>query len=309
MLPVTGTSIVKVEVTTGDDDEFLPDVGMMPMTGMTARNVEVPAVDDDFKFLPDVDRMLPVTGTSIVKVEVPAVDDDEFLPDVGMMPVTGMIALNVEVPAIDDDFKFLPDVDRMLPVTGTSTVKVEVPAVSGDEFLPDAGRITPVTGADYLDATQPGDSGTGVVESLFGATGKQDLKSMSLPLRTNSNCCHTSDRKLSLKPVVEVFRLDPAWLNYSLQTWTACNRQTHRMNNTTTGHRSEEDLQLQACTRVCSDRKPYACTYCSKTFSTFGNIRERERIHTGQKPYACKYCSKTFAKLSNMRQHESIHSV
>lgn len=45
---------------------------------------------------------------------------------------------------------------------------------------------------------------------------------------------------------------------------------------------------------VCSNERPYKCTFCGKGFNQEGNLNIHMRSHTGEQPYRCKICGKRF---------------
>jgi len=51
-------------------------------------------------------------------------------------------------------------------------------------------------------------------------------------------------------------------------------------------------------------KKPYACSFCERTFAKKGNKRSHEQIHTGEKPHACSFCEKTFGQKWDKWRHE-----
>ncbi|XP_072040545.1 uncharacterized protein [Amphiura filiformis] len=50
--------------------------------------------------------------------------------------------------------------------------------------------------------------------------------------------------------------------------------------------------------------RPYACNYCSATFTQSCSRQAHERKHTGERPYGCSFCDKKFTQKSNQKTHE-----
>jgi len=55
--------------------------------------------------------------------------------------------------------------------------------------------------------------------------------------------------------------------------------------------------------RVHSNRRPYHCPYCRKTFKTNIELKRHVHHHTGAKPYSCRYCSERFMWLVQLKTH------
>ncbi|KAI7889162.1 uncharacterized protein EV154DRAFT_388546, partial [Mucor mucedo] len=49
--------------------------------------------------------------------------------------------------------------------------------------------------------------------------------------------------------------------------------------------------------------KPYACSYCSRSFTRRHDLQRHTRIHTGVKPYSCPCCQKSFSRSDARRRH------
>jgi len=52
---------------------------------------------------------------------------------------------------------------------------------------------------------------------------------------------------------------------------------------------------------VHSNRRPYQCLSCGKTFVTNEELKRHERTHA--KPFVCSRCSKSFARREQLKTH------
>uniref|UniRef100_A0A1A8EYQ7 C2H2-type domain-containing protein n=1 Tax=Nothobranchius korthausae TaxID=1143690 RepID=A0A1A8EYQ7_9TELE len=60
--------------------------------------------------------------------------------------------------------------------------------------------------------------------------------------------------------------------------------------------------------RSSLSEKRFTCSYCDKTFTRFGQLKEHMRSHTGEKPFSCKQCGRSFTKQCNLIRHAVVHS-
>ncbi|XP_056262280.1 zinc finger protein 691 [Pseudoliparis swirei] len=60
--------------------------------------------------------------------------------------------------------------------------------------------------------------------------------------------------------------------------------------------------------RGAQGEKPFSCAQCAKNFSTLGNLKTHQRIHTGERPYSCSQCGKSFGQAGNLKRHRLIHT-
>ena len=54
---------------------------------------------------------------------------------------------------------------------------------------------------------------------------------------------------------------------------------------------------------------PNQCQYCSKCFSTKGNLKQHIKLHTHDKSHQCSFCVKTFVFKHQLVTHERIHTM
>ncbi|KAL3854973.1 hypothetical protein ACJMK2_014207 [Sinanodonta woodiana] len=60
--------------------------------------------------------------------------------------------------------------------------------------------------------------------------------------------------------------------------------------------------------RIHSGEKLFRCNECNKSFSFPGNLTVHKRIHANIKPYKCEDCGKTFSAKGNLLAHVRTHT-
>uniref|UniRef100_A0A1A8L942 C2H2-type domain-containing protein n=1 Tax=Nothobranchius pienaari TaxID=704102 RepID=A0A1A8L942_9TELE len=66
--------------------------------------------------------------------------------------------------------------------------------------------------------------------------------------------------------------------------------------------------RMRMTQRSSLGEKRFTCSYCDKTFTRFGQLKEHMRSHTGEKPFSCKQCGRSFTKQCNLIRHAVVHS-
>ncbi|KAG8431315.1 hypothetical protein GDO86_019070 [Hymenochirus boettgeri] len=52
------------------------------------------------------------------------------------------------------------------------------------------------------------------------------------------------------------------------------------------------DSKVLTCTYCDKQYKLFTCTYCDKPFSSYSDLNEHAKYHTGEKPFSCHECGK-----------------
>ncbi|XP_046407550.1 zinc finger protein 271-like [Ischnura elegans] len=58
-----------------------------------------------------------------------------------------------------------------------------------------------------------------------------------------------------------------------------------------------------------TERKPYSCSECEKSFSQKSNLVRHIRAHTSDKRYSCHQCEKSFSRKGNLVRHIRTHAA
>ncbi|KAK6096470.1 FLT3-interacting zinc finger [Batrachochytrium dendrobatidis] len=56
-----------------------------------------------------------------------------------------------------------------------------------------------------------------------------------------------------------------------------------------------------------TNKKPFACSLCSSSFSKILNLRNHQLAHSGVRPFACRLCTLSFTRLHDLKRHELLH--
>ncbi|KAK1342286.1 hypothetical protein QTO34_015042 [Cnephaeus nilssonii] len=57
-----------------------------------------------------------------------------------------------------------------------------------------------------------------------------------------------------------------------------------------------------------SEKRPYRCEICNKSFKRLDQVGAHKVIHSEDKPYKCKRCGKGFAHRNVYKNHKKTHS-
>lgn len=61
--------------------------------------------------------------------------------------------------------------------------------------------------------------------------------------------------------------------------------------------------------RLHTDEKNFACTFCGKLFRYSTGLRLHTRYqHTNERPYKCDNCEKKFVDITSLKVHMTIHT-
>ncbi|XP_021927842.1 zinc finger protein 483-like isoform X4 [Zootermopsis nevadensis] len=66
--------------------------------------------------------------------------------------------------------------------------------------------------------------------------------------------------------------------------------------------------KLSVVAKVGSERRPFSCPDCGKTFAQRAHLARHELVHTGERPFGCSICGKAFADSSTLTTHMRIHT-
>lgn len=57
-----------------------------------------------------------------------------------------------------------------------------------------------------------------------------------------------------------------------------------------------------------NSRMQFVCSYCSKGYSSFLQLKRHVKMHSGFKSYVCDVCSKAFNQSIDLVRHRRIHT-
>ena len=53
--------------------------------------------------------------------------------------------------------------------------------------------------------------------------------------------------------------------------------------------------------------RPFACTFCSRTFILKHHLKQHVRLHTGERPFVCDICGRAFVQQASLQHHKCTH--
>ena len=59
---------------------------------------------------------------------------------------------------------------------------------------------------------------------------------------------------------------------------------------------------------IHTEETPYHCHLCESKFKRNADLKQHQRIHTGEKPYGCDECGKRFTRMWHLKTHQRIHT-
>ncbi|XP_061618576.1 zinc finger protein 177-like isoform X3 [Phyllopteryx taeniolatus] len=70
----------------------------------------------------------------------------------------------------------------------------------------------------------------------------------------------------------------------------------------------DDDEELEGDMIRHTDKKPWKCSQCGKTFASQRNLERHMKIHTGEKPFACSDCGQRFSQKGTLKSHTTTHT-
>ena len=66
------------------------------------------------------------------------------------------------------------------------------------------------------------------------------------------------------------------------------------------------DMRLSPLIFFFTEKRPYNCEICNKSFKRLDQVGAHKVIHSEDKPYKCKLCGKGFAHRNVYKNHKKV---
>ena len=71
---------------------------------------------------------------------------------------------------------------------------------------------------------------------------------------------------------------------------------------------SENFQQKSSNLKKHTDKLPFECKICNKSFQRKDDLERHIRIHSGHRPFACEVCKRSFKRADHLKKHMVVHT-